>query len=175
VLGDVKSFSSLLATQIKDTPLINRKTGETVEIVRKTAPDQILFQSQHDSGAVLSYHLRSDKPMPGNSALLWRIFGTEGELQVTAPSAYVNVGFPTPTISFSQRGAEKAVDVPVIKDEWEGLPPTARNIARQYEGFAKGDLTGIPDFEMGVKRHALIEEMLRRWDSGDQTSSAGLI
>jgi predicted dehydrogenase len=155
--------------------LIDRTTNKVLEVFKKTTPDQIMLQAQFDSGAVLSYHLRADAPMPGTPGLLWRIFGTKGEIQLTAPSFYINVGSLTPQVSLYQRSAEKAVEVPVIKDEYEALPLAARNIARQYEGFARGDMAGIPDFELAIKRHALIEEMLRRWDSGEQTSAAGLI
>ena len=45
----------------------------------------------------------------------------------------------------------------------------AKNIGRQYEAFRMGETEGIPDFELALKRHALIEEMYWRWDQGTQS------
>ena len=67
--------------------------------------------------------------------------------------------------------AEEVVWGEVEGEEWDGgdevskmdLPVIARGIARLYEGYRKGE-EGVPDWDVAVKRHEVVEEMWRRYD-----------
>ena len=56
-------------------------------------------------------------------------------------------------------------------EAWDGgdevvkmdLPVIARGIARLYEGYRRGE-GGVPDWDVAVKRHEVVEEMWRRYD-----------
>jgi predicted dehydrogenase len=169
VLGEIKTFSSLLATQISDTPLVNRETNEIVEVFKKTTPDQIMLQATLETGAVLSYHTRADAASPSDPALIWRIFGTKGEIELTTTSrAYLNVGPVDTKITLHERRTGKVEEVKLGDDKFAELPSVARNIARIYEAYKDGTTEAVDDFDAALKRHALIDEMLRRWDSGEQ-------
>lgn len=53
-------------------------------------------------------------------------------------------------------------------DEWDALPRHARNVARLYEAFWKGESEGIVTFEAAVRRHEMIDGIYEAWDKGEQ-------
>jgi predicted dehydrogenase len=120
------------------------------------------------SGAVLSYHLRGGKAFPSGPNLVWRIYGEKGEIEITAPSAGLNVGSDETKILLHDQVTGELETVKVEKDEWDELPNQARNIARLYEAFRKGETDGVVSFAEAVKRHELIDGMYKHWDEGDQ-------
>jgi predicted dehydrogenase len=170
-LGELKQYSSIIANQRPETRIVDRNTNTLVETVIKDTPDQFLLQGTLESGALLSYHLRGGKPLPAGPQFLWRIYGEKGEIEVTASGALLNVGYGDEQILLHDQLTGKVEAVEVEKDQWEELPPQAKNIARLYEAFQKGEVEGVTDFEDIVKRHALIEDMYQHWDSGDQGRS----
>lgn len=128
----------------------------------------------------VSIHFRGGDPFPGMPAIEWRIQGSKGELKVTSSSPNLQVGSLDTRVEFwngkeievlekekdewdalwfsGKKGGEDEEE----GDEWAALKLGAGNIARLYEAFWKGEW--IPDFELGVKRHVLIEEMWERYD-----------
>jgi predicted dehydrogenase len=171
VLGELKSYTSFIANQRPETRIIDRKTNAVVETVIKNTPDQFLIQGTLQSGALLSFHLRGGKPFPTGPQFLWRIYGEKGEIEVTAPMAYLNVGSDDTKVLLHDQLTGQVETIEVEKDEWDELPQPAKNIARLYEAIRKGESEGVADFESTVQRHALIEEMYKHWDSGDQGRS----
>lgn len=61
----------------------------------------------------------------------------------------------------------KLEEVTWEKDEWDELPPPARNIGRLYEAYRKGG-DGLVEFEEAVKRHNMLDDMYKSWDEGTQ-------
>jgi predicted dehydrogenase len=168
-LGELKSYSSILANQRPQTNIIDRKTNTVVDTVTKDTPDQVLIQGTLTSGAVLSFHIRGGKPFPSAPQFQWRIYGEKGEIEVTATGALLNVGYDNEKILLHDQISGEVETVEVEKDEWDELPRAARNIGRLYEAFRKGESDGgVADFEGVVKRHALIEDLYEHWDKGDQ-------
>ena len=54
------------------------------------------------------------------------------------------------------------------QDEFENLPPPARDVARLYEAFAAardGKDVWYPDFDYGVKKHELIDAIYKENES----------
>jgi predicted dehydrogenase len=133
----------------------------------------VLVQGFLDTGAVLSVHVRGGKAFPSKPQFLWRIYGEKGEIEVTASGMLLNVGYDDAQILLHDQSTGAIETVEVDKDEVDELPLMARNIARVYEAFRKGEVKGVVDFEEAVKRHALLDEMYQHWDSGDQGRSVG--
>jgi predicted dehydrogenase len=170
-LGDLQQYSSFIANQRPETRIVDRKTNTVVDTVIKDTPDQFLIQGTLSSGALLSYHLRGGKAFPGGPQFLWRIYGEKGEIEVTASGPLLNVGYGDEKILLHNQLTGKLETIEVEKDEWDELPTQAKNIARLYEAFYKGEVDGLLDFENTVKRHALIEDIYKHWDAGDQGRS----
>jgi predicted dehydrogenase len=167
-LGDLQQYSSFIANQRPETRIVDRKTNTLVDTVIKDTPDQFLLQGTLQSGALLSYHLRGGKAFPAGPHFLWRIYGEKGEIEVTATGPLLNVGYGDEQILLHDQLTGKVETIEVEKDEWDELPSQAKNIARLYEAIQKGELEGVPHFEDSVKRHALIEDIYKHWDAGDQ-------
>ncbi|KUJ07716.1 putative oxidoreductase [Mollisia scopiformis] len=176
VLGEVKSWDSLLANRhaVKDV-VDPAKGGEVVvKDAPNTVPDQMMFQATMGEDYIpVSIHLRGGKPFPGTPTIEWRIQGSKGELRLTAPSGSLNVGRPDMKVEFWEMENDTVELVEFEEDEWVKLRVAARNIAREYEAFRKGEW--VPDFAWGVKRHELIEEMWQRYDREQERMKGGKI
>jgi predicted dehydrogenase len=127
-----------------------------------TVPDQLLLQGTVPSGAVVSIHYRGGPPFPGTPGIQWCIQGSKGELRLTSSSWSLNVGREDTKVEWFDRERGTVEELKGDVDELDELPVPARNIARVYEAYRKGDW--VPDFEWGVKRHTMLEEMWRRFD-----------
>lgn len=80
----------------------------------------------------------------------------------------MNVGYDDENILLDDLVTGELETVVVEKDEWDELPRQARNVARLYEAFRKGESDGVATFEEAVKRHEMLDGMYEHWDSGDQ-------
>ncbi|KAF8850468.1 putative dehydrogenase [Acephala macrosclerotiorum] len=175
VLGEFKlGWQSLMANRHETKNIIDpSKGGEVVERdKRNTVPDQIMFQATTEKDDIpVSIHLRGGATFPRTPTCEWRIQGSHGELRLTASSINLNVGVPNTKVEFWDGiGLDEGGKAELLepeKDEWDvneekGFGFAVGNIARLYEAYRKGEW--IPDFEWGVRRHQLIEEMWVRHD-----------
>ncbi|KAF7970545.1 hypothetical protein HWV62_23713 [Athelia sp. TMB] len=173
-LGEVASHRSLLVNQYPEVSIIDPKTREVLEKRPNDVPNQVVFDAILKSGAVLTFKLHSAASIPPGGkdqgkppAVDWRIFGSKGEIRITASDTWsLNTESGNAKIEvWKDDGAVVVVDIRV--DEFEDLPAPARNIGRLYEAFAAGlDGEGkkkkwYPDFEHALKTHELIEEMYK--------------
>ena len=172
MLGEFQSWDSLLSNRHATKDIIN--PAENNKVITKSAPntvpDQIMLHGTvPPSGAPVTIHYRGGKPFPGTPGIEWRIQGDIGEIRLTSPSWSLNIGRPDTKIElFDVETGEVEVEVVVPeRDQWDELPVPAQNIARMYEAFRKGEW--FPDFEWAVRRHAMIEEMWRRYDVSQRT------
>lgn len=141
------------------------RDGSVVEKGRKKdVPDQIIFHGKTSNGSIFSFYMRGGQPFPGTPALDWRIHGETGEIRITSPSAFLNVGHPDTKIELHDHKTGGVEVIEAVKDEFEHLPIPARNIGRLYELFAKGE-EGSHDFAHAVEKHRFIEELYRRYDA----------
>ncbi|KAE9362953.1 oxidoreductase family protein-like protein [Stipitochalara longipes BDJ] len=166
VLGEFKTWNSLMAIRNSKKDIIDPANGNKVitKDAPNTVPDQILLQGTVSSGAAVSIHYRGGSPFPGTPSIQWWIQGSKGEIRLTSSSATLNVGRDDTKIEWFDKERGTVVEVKGDKDEWDELPGPARNIARVYEAYRKGEW--VPDFEWAVKRHMILEEMWKRFDEG---------
>lgn len=141
--------------------------NRVVDTVTKNTPDQVLFQSTLENGAVIHVHVRGGKPFPGEPPNIWRIYGEKGEIDVTGPSLFFNVVTDGVKIRLHDQESGSLEDVHWEKDEWDDLPVPARNIGRLYEAHRKGG-DGVVEFEEAVKRHNMLDDMYKAWDDDNQ-------
>lgn len=133
-----------------------------VEAAPNSVPDQILLQGTVASGAAVSIHYRGGPPFPGTPNMQWWIQGSKGEIRLMSSSWSLNVGREDTKVELLDKETAKVEEVRPEKDQWDELPIPAQNIARVYEAYRKGEW--VPDFELGVRRHEMLEEMWRRFD-----------
>ncbi|MCJ1385009.1 transcription regulator gal80 [Xylographa soralifera] len=164
-LGEVDTFQSILGNQRPTVEIMDpQQGGKIVETISKDTPDQVLLQGRLDSGALLSYHLRGGDPFPDEKGLMWSIYGEKGEIQITHPSWMLDIRHDGFSIKLHEFGQKDAQDLELAVDDMSGLPHPAQNVGRIYEAYAKGEAGSYPDWELGMKRHELIDEMWRRSD-----------
>ncbi|KAK4998281.1 transcription regulator gal80 [Elasticomyces elasticus] len=181
VLGDFEYFSSMLGITHPEVGIFDLTATEKKisEKVTTTTPDQIFVQGKLASGALLTYHLEGGDPFPGEPGLRWHVVGDQGELMITNPIALVDMVHSGAKILLYEKGEPKLqhpmqheksvepVEVKVQEDSLTNMKDPAQNVGRLYEAYADGKTDMYPDWNLGLKRHELIEEMFQRWD-GDQ-------
>ncbi|KAJ3014934.1 transcription regulator gal80 [Thoreauomyces humboldtii] len=161
VLGPFKSFTTVLSNQIPNVDLLNPDGTVARSQVPKTSVDHVLVQGTLDSGAVLSVHVRSGPPFKDAPGLEWHIYGSKGEVRVTAASAHVQIsGFQDIFLHDHERNTVEKVEV--RKGLFEEWPSVTRNVARVYERIANGAKDVSCDFEAAVARHEIVEEMMKQ-------------
>ncbi|GAD91894.1 oxidoreductase [Paecilomyces variotii No. 5] len=161
VLGEFKSFNSLMTISRPTKDIIDRNAGNKIveANVPTTVPDQISVQGAvSPSGALATINLYGGKEIPGTPQLDWRIQGETGWLRVTSSNSSINVG--SPDLKLEVFNGETGEVVALDRDQWNELPLAARNTARLYEAYRKNEW--YPSFEWAVKRHETIEEMWKR-------------
>jgi predicted dehydrogenase len=164
-LGELEDFSALLATRYPKTQLLNPDGSLAGTITRET-PDQVLVQGTiAGSGAPLSIHLRGGKPFKGTPSLIWRIFGTKGEIKVTSMSSSLGITTGTEKVEVYDHEKDEVVvvDCP-FPDAVKNIGPFAKCIGLDYEAFATGQTEGVVTFKDAVVRHTFIDEI---WNSNE--------
>ncbi|KAF2445629.1 NAD(P)-binding protein [Karstenula rhodostoma CBS 690.94] len=165
VLGSLNEYNPLLAVQFPTVQLTDHAGAPTTTTTR-TSHDHFFLNGTFESGAVLSYSLRGGPAFDGTCGAFWRIYGTEGAIQVTGPDSYLQIADGNLTIKLFEYGKEGLEEIRSDKDEWSGDQYSlyAKNIARLYEGFAdgKGAVDGVLGWEEAVKRQFLVEELYKR-------------
>lgn len=181
VLGDFESFSSMLGIVHPEVDLFDLAAPEKkiTDTISTTTPDEIFLQGKLVSGALLTYHLEGGSPFPGEPGLRWHIIGDKGELMITNPVAVVDIMHSGAKILLSENGEPKLqhpmqqdkapdpVEIEVPADSLTDLKHPAQNVGRLYEAYADGKTDMYPDWNVGLKRHELMEELFQRWD-GEQ-------
>ena len=171
--GFTHSPKTLLANRRPFIKLLSFPDGNVINpSYPKTSDDTIFLHGNIISNSTtndtipLSLTLRGGRPFPGTPGLEWRIYGERGEIRITAPGPYVQIGYEegmrVQVNEFGSGGVEEV--------DWErdgdgegdvvskmGLPVGARNVGRVYEGLRVGRV--VCGFEDAVERHVVLEEM----------------
>lgn len=166
VLGEFRDVSATLTTRRPTYTVV--ETGETRT---RDIADQVMVTGTLVTGAAVTAHYRGGSSR--GTELRWEINGSEGDLEVTAPSGQMQA------TSLTLRGARgestRLVDLPVparyrVVDA--DLPERAVNVAEAYARFAHGPeaLDPIPDFDDAVARHRLIDAIERSAATGTRIS-----
>jgi predicted dehydrogenase len=138
VLGGLQEASTLLTTRWPDTKLLH-KDGSFDRMLTRETPDHVMLHGVLKNNAVpISMAMRSGKAFPDGPNLVWRIFGTEGEVRFTS-AAMPNIctGGERLEVFDHEGGGVEVVHVEYA-EEVRGLTPLARNTGMMYEGFVKG-------------------------------------
>jgi predicted dehydrogenase len=170
VVGELQDVVASTATRRRMVPL-----GRTGQMVAMTAEDQIAVSGTLPGGAILSAHHRGATVSgPGFSLL---IDGTEGTLEVTSASGYPHLG-PVTVRGTRDRAPLSRLTPPHGHDDYPHLAGTpVHNLAHTYAAV-RNDLvdgtTTAPDFAHAVRRHRLLDAIVRSSAEGCRVSLADL-
>ncbi|KAH8590160.1 putative oxidoreductase [Bisporella sp. PMI_857] len=165
VLGDFKSFDSLMEIGYSKVDIVDRAANDKVIVkdAPNNVPNQVKIQGTVvPSNAIVSISWRGGKTLPGVPQADWWVVGEKGYLRLTATSWSLNVGNPETKIELFDITTGTAETIVAEKDEWNELPLPAQNVGRLYEAYRKKEW--YPNFEWAVKRHETIEELWQRFD-----------
>jgi predicted dehydrogenase len=166
VLGEFREVSATLATR---RPAYTIK--ETQQVRSRDVHDQIAIDGVLTNGVVVSAHYRGGLTRGTN--LLWEINGTQGDLQITAPSGHLQLAELT---LFGGRGDDAGLSEMAIPGKYRTVPEELEGMAvtvgEAYARFNQGsDATDqIPDFNDGLKRHRLLDAIERSAASGERVT-----
>jgi predicted dehydrogenase len=159
-LGEFAELNAVMANRRSQS-----RNADTGELAPMTTEDQIAVAGRLESGAVASLHFRGgNSPATG---LYWEINGTEGDLLVSGEWGYVHLG---PVSVRGRQGDAPLTELPV-PDRYvlvpelagrDGEPPY--NVAHAY-----ARLHDAPTFEDALRRHRLLDRIVRAARSGERT------
>ena len=170
VVGELRDVIASTATRRPIVPL-----GSTGQTVPMTAEDQIAVSGTLPDGAILSVHHRGATVSgPGFSLL---IDGTEGTLEITSANGYPHLG-PVAVLGARGRAPLSRLRLPDGHDDYPHLAGTPiHNLAHTYAAI-RNDLidgtTTAPDFAHAVRRHRLLDAIVRSAAEGRRVSLAEL-
>ncbi|MBE3047983.1 hypothetical protein IMZ48_36830, partial [Candidatus Bathyarchaeota archaeon] len=100
VLGDFSQVQALLKTNYPEAKIL-APDGKVVDpAFKKTSPDDIFVQGVLEGGALASIQsFKSETPVAGGRAFLWRITGTDGEIELTSPEFGWQINHPEAKIT----------------------------------------------------------------------------
>lgn len=162
VLGEFREVSATLATRRPTYVVI-----ETQEVRSRSIADQVVLGGSLTSGVVVSAHYRGGASRGTN--LRWEINGTEGDLEVTAPSGNLQA---TELTLRGGRGDATSLSVLPVPDGYrtvaDDVSGVALNVAEAYARFAVGPSgeDPVPDFDDAVTRHRLLDAIERSAATG---------
>ncbi|SPO06526.1 uncharacterized protein DNG_09216 [Cephalotrichum gorgonifer] len=163
VLGNFSKVQAVMKTQFPDIPIVS-STGQVVNpSYTKTSPDDIFVQGILENGALASINFfKSETPVTPSRELVWRITGTEGEIEFSSPEHVWQFGHPQAEINvrIGKDGEPTKVELDPQGAVIDSLPQLAQNIALVYEAFAEGDTDKFPTFEKAAETHRLLQRIL---------------
>lgn len=173
VLGEFGTVTANLVVGRKETTVIEDGTRIPV-----TAPDQVALIGTLESGAAASVFYRGGTSRGDN--FRWEINGTDGDLVLTAAWGNMQVA---PLTLAGGRGPETSaapLEVPAryLRDmpaEFAGTP--AAGVAHLYADLARDLADGtrtVPDFELALARHHLIDAIENSSVTGARQSLPGV-
>lgn len=165
VHGDLKSFDSACVLTLPRKDIVDPSAGNKVveKDVPNTVPDQVRFWgTAGPSNAAVTVLLHGGPGIPGQPETEWRVQGTKGWMRLTSAGLGLNVCSLVTKLEHFDTESNTVQELVPDPDEWDSLPLPARNVARLYEAYRKDEW--YPDFEWGVKRHQLIEQMWKKFD-----------
>lgn len=161
-LGEFREVSATLATRRDSFVVV-----ETQQEFPMAVDDQVIVNGILESDVTVAIHYRGGTCRGTN--LRWEINGTEGDLEVTAPSGHAQMSELTLR---GGRNGDVALSELAIPARYRLTPPEisgqAVNVAEVYAEFAKGDAAPYPvaDFAAAVIRHRLLDAIERSAVSG---------
>jgi predicted dehydrogenase len=166
-LGEFRELSAFVVSQ-RDRIRVD-ETGETVG---KTSPDQLVVNGIVGDGAVVSFQIRGG--MARGTEFLFEIHGDEGDLVLTATTR-ASMQRQELRLQGARGVGAPLADMP-IPDRYRWVPDTMShdsryNVAQLYAKLADSIRTGeaaSPGFDAAVRRHRLIDAIVRASDTGQR-------
>ncbi|CAK1364979.1 Galactose/lactose metabolism regulatory protein GAL80 [Cercospora beticola] len=165
VLGELEYLSATLSTQYPEVT-VRSSDGKVIDTIKRTTADQVTMSGLLASGAHSSAIVHGSAPFKGEPALIWRVEGDKGIIELRGETAFA--------VSMSGQVKIRLQDFATgeVKDiDFEGGdagPP--ENIGRLYEAFADGK--NLPDWKWAVRRHAWVDALYESHESGKRVSYA---
>jgi predicted dehydrogenase len=160
-LGGLEELSALLTTRWPETKLLHAD-GSFNRMIKRETPDHVMLQGTlKNNSAPISITARSGKGFKDSPNLVWRIFGTKGEIRLTSAAMLtLALGGEKIEVFDHEKDTVEVVNVEyaeAVKD----LSPFAKDIGMLYEGFVNGwgVEEGFVDFEQAVGMHTIIDCM----------------
>ncbi|MDR7276397.1 Gfo/Idh/MocA family protein [Catenuloplanes atrovinosus] len=168
IVGELRDVVATTATRRPAVPL--GRTGQTVPM---TAEDQIAVSGTLPGGAILSVHHRgATVPGPGFSMI---IDGTEGTLEISSANGYPHL-WPVTVLGTRGRAPLTRLLPPDRDDDYPHLAGTPmHNLAHTYAAIHNDLVDGTttaPDFAHAVRRHRLLDAIVRSAAEGRRVSLA---
>ncbi|EXJ69776.1 uncharacterized protein A1O5_06847 [Cladophialophora psammophila CBS 110553] len=157
---------TILANRQQAVRLISRTSGAIISSTYpKDTEDTISLHGTLASGVPLSYTMRAGPAFKDTPGLDWRIYGSKGEIRITAPTPFMQMGYDGTKIEVYGFASDRVEEVAVGKGEFEDLlPSAARNVAIVYRELAQNRESCT--FEEALELHKLIDGMYRENDEG---------
>ena len=118
-------------------------------------------------GASVSLYYRRGQEFKGEPAYRLSINGEKGELRLLSlqgPSLHAQSYSKPVTIEIHDFETDEVTAVEWKWDDWqEVLPFASRSIGAVYELFAEGDAGDYTTFDIALKRHQQLNEILERF------------
>jgi predicted dehydrogenase len=175
VLGGLKEASALLTTRWPETQLL-KADGSFDRMLKRETPDHVMLHGLlKNNNAPISIAMRTGKTFGDSPNLVWRVFGTKGEIRLTSMAMLsMSVGGEKIEVFDHEKDTVEVVDVQYA-EEVRNLTPLAKNVGMLYEGFVKGwgVEEGFVDFEQAVEWHRVIEKMERSSEERTCENMAG--
>ncbi len=161
MLGEPKSFDSVLAIQRPTVNIISKDGSTAKKDVKVTSHDQILVHGTLNSGAVFSINVRGGNQFKDEPSVDWRIYGEKGEIWVKAPNMHMQI-FGGTSIRLHDFEKDEVKDIEFLKEEFDDMYPINRNVARLYEAVAAEDRASFCTFEQAVENHRFIDALYKQ-------------
>ncbi len=167
-VGEVTEVTARVATQAKQW-----RVTDTNEMIDVEVPDNVMVAGVLESGAGVSAHVATvPGPTPG---FRLEIYGRGGALAITTPGAPQRDR--NHVMGAQGKGAMAPIEVPASYVEVPADTPSGppHNVAHLYRRLAKAMRDGTqvePDFDHALKRHRLIDAIMRSSREGRPVSVA---
>jgi predicted dehydrogenase len=141
--------------------MLNEDGSVAKHDAKVTSHDHVLVHGVLNSGAVFSINVRGGGQFKNQPTVDWRIYGEKGEIWVKAPNMQMQI-FGGSSIQIHDFERDEVREVEFLKEQFDDMYPTHRNVARLYEAVAAEDNMAFCTFEQAVERHRFIEALYKQ-------------
>jgi predicted dehydrogenase len=169
ILGDFNELSATVSTRVREATVA--ESGERIPV---TSPDQVAVNGVLDDGCVVVAHFRSGTP--GGPAFGLHINGTEGLLEVVAATGLAS----SQIMLRATRTGDAAVEL-AVPDSYrlvpgsvpDGPPLHVAHLYRDLVDAVRHGKEDVPDFDLAVRRHQLLDTIERASETGVRQTVGG--
>ncbi|KAI4721544.1 NAD(P)-binding protein [Aureobasidium sp. EXF-10727] len=163
-LGELQEVSSTLSIQHPEVPVKSADGTKVLRSIKRTAADHITMSGLLANGAHSSAVVTGGQPAMGSPAMIWRIEGDKGVIEVRGQEAFALSMSLDVKIRMQLFEAGEVKEVEFTEDK----PGPPGNVGRLYDAFADGEY--YPDWKWAVKRHAWVDALYKSNETGKRAS-----